>query len=1325
MRAGHIAPLLALLAPGARAQHVPPPLLGTTDGAQCGLPYVYDPDEAAIYASDKNYAPTEYRDCTYDGSAIYEPWCSTGASGAFTGSWGACTPGELFHDEAQDHSLLFSGQRGALLESEGEYELDGGLTLELWLRPAGVNQAGTMTQYALATHGSFRIGLFGASNTLVYTADGLHPPAVGGAPGSGAPLLGNIHTSAELDYGAWTHVALVYDGARLECFADGRLVDSRAAVGRIPRASGRVSLGGDPAEPDAAFHGALDEVRIWASARTQRALVGNMLQPLRPADIARSRLLAYWPIVAGDSSHHVKDVAAPSHTALPEGAWWASPPELVLRPLHGSRWGADMGGTDGLLQDILEDAKLLHKGQPAGGAGGGAGGVGSGQEHAQPPPDFPLPQQVHEPPPPEAGEALAGGSSSASGAHGAHDAGPEFTVHPDGFAGSNAGRAPGASAPSGADEAAPIDSKPAAPKPAPAAAEQQADDATVVISDGGGGRRLSDSSAPPPATAELARLIKDAPFHLEALGGSKFERLPLARALGGEEMVLSGEAGTHLIAPGSAQTLRLHARGTLELWVLPAAHNAQNAARMTLINKEGSYAFGLTAHRLTLWYSLGGRGAARKHGFGFGGKSAQREEPVAVLEACALRAGIWSHVALAFDKSGATAYVDGVECARDAGARGGDLTPSAKPLEVGGQLLQPDLSFAGALDEVRVWRNARTPAQLQALMLDTLRADFQFDARTDGLMASYGFSEGYGRVARAAHRVGKEDEESEARELVVVGSAFAWRLGTSPASLIAGATDDPEPVRFSLAFGGLAGAAAHTAPGLSPIRYGDEFAVELWFSWHGPNAARTPTQVLAHDGGAFTISLGGTAGSAGAGAGGEEEADLRVSLQQTTMAAETAVGVRIRRGVWYHVSLSRDLRGKRANGGAASLLVNGSPVPLGPVQALAGGSRAAGGTLPASAVLLGNDAGGGAPLHGAVSEVRVWNEARDAGETSAFHLSRLLLDSDDDERTLPARPFGNKLHAYWPLDEGHGEASVDRSGQARRLQLDGPASGVWWARSTSPIARSFDGRYASGFALGFGSCAGLRGSSHVAVPGSDSIHLRGGMTAEAWINLGSETPPVVAPLPGEKPPAEPAPALRTRRRVVMSRAGVFELGVSKTGELFVSIFGKQHSRSGVGVLSAADDGLEREDLTVSGSVGFGGGAGSAGDVEWDVPVGQWTHIALALNKTGALLMVNGAVVLDVIHGMVTARCATPLARARAASPGEPLGCKAHEKCRRPEPSSRGGAARARPCARLAAAPLTPCPLRLRCLLLALRRRSGAAGPRQGAQGRALPPGRVR
>ncbi|KAJ1619441.1 hypothetical protein T492DRAFT_848556 [Pavlovales sp. CCMP2436] len=398
--------LLSLLGSAcAETSSTPPPPLAiiSSDGAQCALPYVYDPDEAAIYASDKNYAPTEYRDCTYDGSSIFEPWCSTGPVGAFVGSWGTygCRAGFAdaqggFRGDAPGgfrgevrvgsegtrragpeetrwvvHAHGLGGDArlpGALLATESEYDLEEwqqyelmhgwpevvytnqsleyigkaswgggvldiliwpvsvcrrcglifGFTLELWLRPAGLNTAGTMTQYAITTHGGFRLGVFGANSELVYTADGLHspavggvagsdglhPPAVGGVAGSGAPMQGNVLTEAELELGAWTHVALVYDGSRIECFtdrrkvvlpfmvdylllclcfaderklkvlrrwaegtlpmgvklilelqlgilscfADGRKVDSRAAIGTFNR-SGKLSLGGDWQSP--------------------------------------------------------------------------------------------------------------------------------------------------------------------------------------------------------------------------------------------------------------------------------------------------------------------------------------------------------------------------------------------------------------------------------------------------------------------------------------------------------------------------------------------------------------------------------------------------------------------------------------------------------------------------------------------------------------------------------------------------------------------------------------------------------------------------------------------------------------------------------------------------------------------------------------------------------------------------------------------------------------------------------------------------------------------------------------------------------------------
>jgi len=1059
--------------------------ISTRDGASCSLPFVFEPGQDELESESPHYTPFEFDSCTYAGSRIFEPWCSTGAQGAFTGSWGTCAPFELLHDETEDFAFLFRGEEDGMLVTQEEFWLDAGFTFEMWVSVRGDNFARTANRIIFTSHDAVAIGVSGLANEVTWMLDGLltMDPADPTAPPQ--PLVGWQQTGVKFEGGVWKHVALSYDGVSAALYVDGRRMVWQVVTGRLPRQWGKLSLGGDPMVPKATFHGHVDEVRVWGEGRSHRAIVANMLRTQRPADVWRHGLIAYWPMLApaGMDAHGgyvgLRNVVSPSHLAYSDRGFWPAPLELTLKPLVEPRMVDDNGET-------------ILPGTPVAGGGDGA----------------------------------ADGNDAGSG------------------------------------------------------------DATG----GGGGRRLEVHTI----GTTFGALVKEGHRVVDDIPGAEKGHIPLSRALGGSEIVFTGGyGGTLAIAAGTPKNLRLKKQGTIEFWVAPEVQNAQNYPFMRVVTKGDSYAVGLKAHTLELWYFLGGRRNSRAG-------TSTMSDMHHVLDSCRLLPLRWSHVALAFDRSGVSAYIDGVLCAEDPDARGGDLSDSAAGVEVGGSLTEPSAALSGAVDEVRVWNKKRSPADIAALMLDTLYADFWGDFRTSGLLASWSFDEGHGWQVVAAHGEGREDDPPVTRGLVLTGDHFQWRLATSPASLIEGSALDLRPERFAIAFDGLHEAALAAPPQQAPVNMPAEYCLELWFAWHGPNEARTEQQVLAWSPGNFAVALGGVGGSA--------PGDSAKSLILQTGGSPVEVVVSLTRGVWYHLALSHRKGGRaRDPGGGMSVILNGVDIPLDRLDTHMAPSLGASGGRQGW-LWFGNDAQGTHPFKGAVHEVRLWGKARSAEEVRPLLFSRLLLDDDDDAHVLPDKGGTDEpVIAYWPLDEGLGRVTVDRSGHAIALNLV-PATaaagpGVRWARATSPIARGPDDRFASGFGLQLGSCAGAMGASHIAVPGAGSLKAKGGYTVELWLNLGSFLAPLKAPGPNQAWPSQPKREPASTRRVIASRAGQFTFGVAQGGGLFLDLKSK-HAQSAVAA-SAAD--------------------------EWDVPYDEWVHVAFSFNKTGAYLMLNGAIAVDTRH----------------------------------------------------------------------------------------------
>jgi len=98
--------------------------------------------------------------------------------------------------------------------------------------------------------------------------------------------------------------------------------------------------------------------------------------------------------------------------------------------------------------------------------------------------------------------------------------------------------------------------------------------------------------------------------------------------------------------------------------------------------------------------------------------------------------GVWQHVAGTWDGTTIRLYVDGVELASDASMTGPGLPATANEVVLGDNSINE--SFAGSIDEVRVWNITRSPAEINAEMTNCLSGS------ETGLVALYGMNDGTG-----------------------------------------------------------------------------------------------------------------------------------------------------------------------------------------------------------------------------------------------------------------------------------------------------------------------------------------------------------------------------------------------------------------------------------------------------------------------------------------------------------------------------------------------------------------------------------------------------
>ncbi len=128
----------------------------------------------------------------------------------------------------------------------------------------------------------------------------------------------------------------------------------------------------------------------------------------------------------------------------------------------------------------------------------------------------------------------------------------------------------------------------------------------------------------------------------------------------------------------------------------------------------------------------------------------------------------WHHLAVVRTEKAAQLLLDGVEVARQ------DTSipcPSAAPwMDIGKQFGAIPEHWDGAVDELRIWSNARTPDELKATMHSRIAPE------TPGLVAYYRFDEGSGSVARNLAR-----STGQSYDGILIGSP-GWQDSKRPTS---------------------------------------------------------------------------------------------------------------------------------------------------------------------------------------------------------------------------------------------------------------------------------------------------------------------------------------------------------------------------------------------------------------------------------------------------------------------------------------------------------------------------------------------------------------
>jgi hypothetical protein len=177
-------------------------------------------------------------------------------------------------------ALRLTGSAGLLeprvvIPSEAQFDVTAGLTIEAWI----FVEAFDRPWQAIVTKGDgWGLTRYQETSQLAFrTQRGLEY----------LDLVGN--TSLELN--RWYHVAAVFDGAQKLLYLDGVLDASSASTEPIEVNDFPVVIGANAKQPNRAFRGRIDSVRLWSSLRTAEEIAANFDRDLRGSEAG---LLGDW-----------------------------------------------------------------------------------------------------------------------------------------------------------------------------------------------------------------------------------------------------------------------------------------------------------------------------------------------------------------------------------------------------------------------------------------------------------------------------------------------------------------------------------------------------------------------------------------------------------------------------------------------------------------------------------------------------------------------------------------------------------------------------------------------------------------------------------------------------------------------------------------------------------------------------------------------------------------------------------------------------------------------------------------------------------------------
>lgn len=347
----------------------------------------------------------------------------------------------------------------------------------------------------------------------------------------------------------------------------------------------------------------------------------------------------------------------------------------------------------------------------------------------------------------------------------------------------------------------------------------------------------------------------------------------------------------------------------------------------------------------------------------------------------------WTHITLTYDSTQSSSnmrfYVNGqLQHERDGSGIIGDRHPQENEFHIGGRQNTGNAeTYAGIVDEVRVWSRALSDDEVHANLLDAEEASL-----ANALVADWRFEESTGLL------LGSE-----------TGSDYTIRLDSadalSPPVRVAGTRLSAESAIYFNGTDSHVGVMADTFH--QALQNSDTFTVEAWLKPTGTGAGTGAS--IFYKAGEFSLN---------------RKSDGEISFTLATAApgaGEFFTGVQLPEDTWSHVAFVYD-----SAGGTLTLYLDG--------EALYSDS--------ASGLIMDtdpteNDFLIGQGFDGYVDEVRIWDVARSAAQIESTYAAPL---SQPD--TLP-------LLAYWRFNENSLALAVDHSSQRHTAYFGSGQTWQW------------------------------------------------------------------------------------------------------------------------------------------------------------------------------------------------------------------------------------------------------------------------------------------